>query len=282
MAAVKHVAPRNPLRNEFSSSQTGTTQPKRFLLDEHTPSLHARLPVLAVLVGLLAPGPCAAQPTVRAAPSTDTSTTAQSTTPRPVPLRALSTNTLSVWGGGSVTTADLIGNIQRAQVGIIGLRYHRLLVPPTPDSGRHGPTLTYTVGVFPAFLVSIPPETVSVPPGGGPSTDSETSVYQQGLDTYGIGASPAGLRITFRPANRVQPFLAGSTGLVYFVDALPNERGKHLNFMFDVGAGVQVVLTSNLILTAGYRYLHLSNGFRGQINPGIDANLLHLGVAVSR
>jgi len=165
---------------------------------------------------------------------------------------------------------------------MIGLRYHRLLVPPPPDPATHGPTLTYTVDIFPAFFVSIPPKTVSVPPSGRPSNDAETSVYQQGLDTYGVGASPAGLRVTFRTANRVQPFVAGSTGLLYFVDALPNERGKHLSFMFDVGAGVQVVLTSNLILTAGYRYLHLSNGFRGQINPGIDANLLYLGVAVPR
>lgn len=242
--------------------------------------MHARLPVLAVLVGLFASGPCAAQPTTRAALSSDTSTTAQSTTTRPVPLQALSMNTLSAWGGGSITTVELIGNIQQAQLGMFGLRYHRLLVPPAPGSGTHGPTLTYTVDVFPAFFVSIPPETVSVPPGGGPSNNAEASVYQQGLDTYGIGASPAGLRVTFRTVNRVQPFLAGSTGLVYFVDTLPNERGRHLNFLFDVGAGVQIVLTSNLILTAGYRYLHLSNGFRGQINPGIDANLLHLGVAV--
>ena len=244
--------------------------------------MHAHLPVLAVLVGLLVPEPCAAQPTARAASPLDTSTTPQSATSRPVPLQALSTNTLSAWGGGSVTTVELIGNIQQAQLGMIGLRYHRLLVPPPPDPATHGPTLTYTVDIFPAFFVSIPPKTVSVPPSGRPSNDAETSVYQQGLDTYGVGASPAGLRVTFRTANRVQPFVAGSTGLLYFVDALPNERGKHLSFMFDVGAGVQVVLTSNLILTASYRYLHLSNGFRGQINPGIDANLLYLGVAVPR
>jgi opacity protein-like surface antigen len=51
--------------------------------------------------------------------------------------------------------------------------------------------------------------------------------------------------------------------------------------MFDVGAGVRVVLTPTLTLTAGYRYHHLSNGFRGQINPGVDANLFRLGVTVS-
>lgn len=257
-------------------------QTKRIFSDEHnSPSLHARLLVLAVLISLLASGPSAAQPTARAASPTDTSTAPQSATSRPA--QVLSTNTLSVWGGGSVTTVDLIGNIHRAQLGMIGLRYHRLLVPRTPDPETDGPTLTYTIDVFPAFFLSIPRRTVPGPPASGvPSDGSEVSVYRQGLDTYGFGASPAGLRITHRVKKRVQPFIAGSTGLVYFVHTVPNERGKHLNFMFAVSAGVQVVLTSSLILTAGYRYLHLSNGFRGRINPGIDANLLHLGVAVSR
>jgi len=165
----------------------------------------------------------------------------------------------------------------------MGLRYHRLLIPSTSETRTNGPTLTYMLDVFPAFLLSIPPGTVSAPPESGvPSTDSEASVYRKGLDTYGVGANPVGLRITYRVAKRVQPFIAGSTGLVYFLQSVPNERGKHLHFMFDVGVGVQVVLTPDLILTAGYRYYHLSNGFRGQINPGIDENLLHLGVAVSR
>jgi len=258
--------------NETHSS--GRTQPN---------FLRSRLPVLAVLAVLLVPGPCVAQSTVRPAPSPDTSTTAPSAPVKPVPLQALSANSLSAWGGGSFAPATLIGNISRARVGMIGLRYHRLLVPATPNTRTNGPTLTYTLDVFPALFLSIPPESISVPPERGvPNNDSDASFFEQGLDTYGIGVSPAGLRVTFRVAKRVQPFIAGSTGLVYFAQAVPNGRGKHLNFMFDVGAGVQVVLTPSLILTAGYRYHHLSNGFRGQINPGIDANLLHLGVAVSR
>jgi len=62
---------------------------------------------------------------------------------------------------------------------------------------------------------------------------------------------------------------------------VPNALGRSLNFMFDLGAGVRVVLTPTLTLTAGYRYHHLSNGFRGQINPGVDANLFRLGVTAS-
>ncbi len=190
---------------------------------------------------------------------------------------------MSVWAGGSFSNGGLIGNIQHARVGLIGLRYHRLLVPPSSETRTEGPTLTYTVDVFPALFLSIPPNTVSAPPEGGIlGGESEAPLYKRGLDTYGFGVSPAGLRLTYRVAKRVQPFIAGSTGIAYFIQSVPNNWGKHLNFMFDVGAGVQVVLTSDLILSVGYRYYHLSNGFRGQINPGIDANLLHFGVAVSQ
>jgi opacity protein-like surface antigen len=63
---------------------------------------------------------------------------------------------------------------------------------------------------------------------------------------------------------------------------IPSERGTQFNFVFDVGAGFRIVLTPNLLLSAGYRYHHLSNGFRGQVNPGVDANLLYLGVSFAR
>ena len=190
---------------------------------------------------------------------------------------------MSVWAGGSFSNGDLIGNIQHARIGLIGLRYERLLLPSSSKTRTEGPTLTYTVDVLPALFLSIPRNTVSAPPEGGAlGSDSEAPLYKRGLDTYGVGMSPAGLRLTYRVVKRVQPFMAGSAGIAHFVQSVPNHWGKHLNFMFDVGAGVQVVLTSDLILSVGYRYYHLSNGFRGQINPGIDANLFHFGVAVSQ
>jgi len=69
---------------------------------------------------------------------------------------------------------------------------------------------------------------------------------------------------------------------VYVGQPIPSERGAQVNFTFNVGAGVRVVLTPDLLLSAGYRYHHLSNGFRGQINPGVDANLLYFSVSFAR
>lgn len=250
--------------------------------------LRSRLPVVPVVVALLTVGSCVAQPAEKDPASThttaDTSTAASpsSIPSTPTALRVLSANAVGAWVGGSFESGGPIGNIPEARIGMVGLRYHRLLTPSAPEA-RGGVTLTYTVDVFPLLFLSVPPNTVSLPPDGGElGGPSEAPIQKQGFRTYGFGASPAGLRLTARTAHRVQPFIAGSTGLAYFVRSMPNGWGRHLNFLFEVGGGVRIVLTSDLILSAGYHYHHLSNGFRGRINPGIDAHLFRLGVALSR
>ncbi|MFB6273967.1 MAG: acyloxyacyl hydrolase [Salinibacter sp.] len=244
--------------------------------------MHARLPVLVVLAALLTSGSCAGQsangdPPSRVAPPDTGAKTPSSPAPStPVALQARSKNAVSVWIAGSFATGGPIGNLPKARLGLLGLRYERLLVPTAPHS-PNGPSLTYTADLLPVLLLSIPPEAIS----GSPVNDA-APIRTRGLNAYGIGFNPAGLRLTYRVTKRVQPFLRGSTGLTYFTESVPTEWGKRLNFMFDLGAGIQFVLTSDLRLTAGYRYHHLSNGFRGQINPGVDASLLHLGLSFSQ
>lgn len=238
--------------------------------------MYARLPALLVLAQLFAVAPSAAQSAGESPPRAD-SGTAPSAPTTPLAIQAYSPNRLGAWIGGSFATGGPIGNIREAQLRLLGLRYERLLVPAPPNGPTDGPTLTYTADVFPVLHLTIPPEAISIPP-----MDTESSTRNQGLNTYGVGVSPAGLRSTYRVVKRVQPFIAGSASIVYFTESVPSKLGKQLNFTFDLGVGVQIVLTSDLLLTAGYRYHHLSNGFRGQINPGVDANLLHFGVGVSR
>ena len=228
--------------------------------------MHVRLAIILVLVSLSLAGPCNAQP-------------ADSLAPASAPL---STNAVSAWAGGSFATVSLIGNIQDAHVGMLGLRYHRLLAPSSPSSPPSGPTLTYTADLVPVLLVSIPSSALpSLPSDASGTEGSSPRRRSRTLTAYGVGVRPAGLRLTYRPAERVQPFVAGSTGLALFDQSIPNTLGRSLNFMFDVGAGVRIAVTPALVLTASYRYYHLSNGFRGRINPGVDANLLQLGVTVS-
>lgn len=229
----------------------------------------ARLALFTILLSLGVVGPCQGQTADSLALSTASS-------------QALSTNALSVWAGGSFATGGLIGNIQRARVGLLGVRYHRLLAPSSPNPIPSGPTLTYTADLVPVLRLSIPSSALPQLPANASSTEEGSPVLpSRDLTTYGLGVRPAGLRLTFRGGQHLQPFIAGSTGLALFNRSVPNTMGRSLNFMFDMGVGVRVLLTSTLTLTTGYRYYHLSNGFRGQINPGVDANLFQLGLTMS-
>ena len=251
----------------------GSAGPRPHNADGPAPDvLPARPPLLAVLASLILVGACAAQP----AADRPALTPSPGDPPRAASLQTLSTNAWGLWVGGSVSSGGLIGNIRRARLGLVGLRYHRLLAPSSPHAGYRGLRLTYTADLIPGFFLSIPSEAIPSPPPAAPSSDASRP-----FTAYGLGVRPAGLRLAYRSAAWVQPFVAGSTGLAYFPESMPSTRGTSLNFMFDVGAGVRVLLTPALVLTVGYRYHHLSNGFRGQINPGVDANLVQLGVTVT-
>lgn len=183
---------------------------------------------------------------------------------------------MGLWYGHSAHPGGLLGTISDSQLRLLGLRVHRRLLPTSEqmNDGYESPTLAYTADLIPLALAHIPetatPDAFFL---GGPESEA--------LTTRGIGAYPVGLQITFRPHRRLRPFLAGHTGVLYFFESVPDERGKQLNFAAGIGGGVEVSIASQTFLTLAYRYHHLSNGFRGSINPGLDANVLYLGVGTA-
>lgn len=181
---------------------------------------------------------------------------------------------MSVWYGHSTYPGVIIGTNSDSRLGVFGIRYHRLLVP-IPDqrqSPASGPTLTYTADL-------VPLATVHIPPGASPQpVFAEDLPRKTTASTHGVGIYPVGLRLGFQPSSRIRPFLAGHSGMLYFFDPMPDARGKRLNFAVGVGVGLRASLTPKTILSVGYRFHHLSNGFRGSINPGLDANMLYVGV----
>jgi len=227
----------------------------------------AGLLVLCLLgAGVGAPTPALSQPSGSSSPD---STRADA----PTSPFAPSWNRVSVWAGGSGFNSRFIGKIPQSTIAMVGVRYHRRLAP-SPGSPSGGLTYTYTIDVLPAALVSLPGGLV-------PRTSlGASTVATDAITTVGVGGAPIGLRLNYRTGGAVQPYVAGRTGALYFAQALPDPRGERLNFMVDAGGGVQVALSPATTLTVGYRYYHLSNGFRGAINPGIDAHLFHLGVTV--
>lgn len=186
---------------------------------------------------------------------------------------------LGVWAAGSMGSGSVLGTLQDGWLGLVALRYHRLLIPAGRNSrtSHEGATLTYTADVVPLAHVSIPK--------GTPPTARSLrirSVTEQGFRAKGMGVYPLGVQVGFRSSHSLRPFVAGHTGLFYLFDAMPDERGRRLNFAAGVGLGTEITLSRRTHLTLGYRYHHLSNGFRGRINPGLDAHLLYVGVGLAR
>jgi hypothetical protein len=180
----------------------------------------------------------------------------------------------SLWMGGAIQTGGLIGKIDDVRLGLLALRYERTFVP-----ARAPPTaiaLSYTADVVPVASLTVPAE-------ARPRVRSSTGRILQlpALRTRGLGIAPFGLRLRFWPDARVQPFVSGSAGFLYFDTSIPDGRGKQFNFTADAGVGVEVRLAGPVFLTTGYRYHHLSNGYRGEVNPGIDSHLFTAGLTLS-
>lgn len=177
-------------------------------------------------------------------------------------------NELSVWGGVSPDSSTIIkgtGRTKNARFGLLAVRYARRF------NNNNKVNLKYTLDLVPAAILSNP-EFRFV----------QTSVNTFRIDefrrrSYAFGIIPVGLQINFRPRKKVQPFIEGSGGFVYFNKRIPNELGTRFTFTADVGAGAEFLLKKSRSVTVGYKYFHLSNGNRGVQNPGIDNNLFYVG-----
>jgi len=182
-----------------------------------------------------------------------------------------SVNEFGVWGGGSFGAPTLIGKTEGTRLGLVGLRYARVLA--RGDSLA----LKYTIDAFPVALLSFPvAELVEAPP---PFT---SVVRRERRNITGAGLSPVGFQLNFRRRERVQPFAQASGGFLYFGERVPDARGAQFNFTGDFGGGVQWKTGARRAWTVGYRYQHVSNGYRAPLNPGFDSNLFYVGFSIFR
>jgi hypothetical protein len=174
-------------------------------------------------------------------------------------------NEYGFWGGGSFSAPTLIGKTEGTRFGLLGFRYARVLA--RGDSLA----LKYTVDAVPVAVMSFP--------SFDPSTASEREVRKT---ITGAGLSPVGFQLNFRRRERVQPFAQGSGGFLYFGERVPNAGGAQFNFTADFGGGVQWKTGARRAWTIGYRYHHVSNGYRADVNPGFDSNLFYVGFSIFR
>lgn len=170
-------------------------------------------------------------------------------------------NEFGVWAGFSPRSPTVIGTAPDRQYAIAALRYGRMLL-----RGRHL-AWEYTIDAVPAAILLQPPG----PDGGRPAV-------------YGFGISPIGFKLAFRPHSRLQPFVSASGGFVYSVQPIPIDvpGATQFNFTFHFGAGIQYFTGAHWSFSAGYRLDHISNAYRSNVNPGVDANVIFAGVSFWR
>ena len=174
-------------------------------------------------------------------------------------------NEYGVWGGGSFSSPTLIGTTERVRLGLVAFRYARVL------ARGENMALKYTLDAVPVASMSFPAFETA---GGVPREVRRTIT--------GAGLSPVGFQLNFRRRERVQPFAQVSGGFLYFGERVPNALGAQFNFTGDVGGGVQWKTGARRAWTVGYRYHHVSNGYRADVNPGFDSNLFYVGFSIFR
>ena len=176
-------------------------------------------------------------------------------------------NEFGVWGGISFNAPTLIGKTPDARFGNIGLRYGRVLAASKTVA------FEWTIDAIPLSILSNRRFT-AVPSGSGfVITQTRKSVYAWGL-------APIGLKFNFRRNRRVQPFGQATGGFLYFNEQVPVAGAARFNFTFDFSGGVQIVNSNRRAFTIGYKYQHISNGFRASFNPGVDVQMIFAGFSV--
>jgi hypothetical protein len=107
----------------------------------------------------------------------------------------------------------------------------------------------------------------------------EKDRFLQRKRTYGSGLSPVGFQSDFFPSKRVQPFVSGDGGFIYFMDRVLSPQGSQFMYTIDFGAGINVFRKERQAVSIGYRYQHLSNANISLHNPGMDANTFYVSVS---
>ncbi|HJQ32804.1 MAG TPA: acyloxyacyl hydrolase [Pyrinomonadaceae bacterium] len=174
-------------------------------------------------------------------------------------------NEFGVWGGGSFSGPTLIGSTPDTRLGLVAFRYARVLA--RGDSVA----LRYTIDAVPVATLSFPVFEAS-----------GTGVREVRRRITGAGLAPVGFQVNFRRRERVQPFAQTSGGFLYFGEQIPTQQGAQFNFTADFGGGVQWKTAARRAWTIGYRYHHVSNGYRADVNPGFDSNLFYVGFSIFR
>lgn len=91
----------------------------------------------------------------------------------------------------------------------------------------------------------------------------------------GFGIIPLNVMVPFT-SSRVQPFGFFSAGALALNEKFPVGSGASINYLLNMGGGIELPFIQNTKLQIGYSIQHMSNANTGNENPGIDSHMLFL------
>jgi hypothetical protein len=168
------------------------------------------------------------------------------------------------WWGLSLMTGHIWGYAKDVKYMPWDLQYSYLLHRGTNWNFRYSPEVTV------AAMLDEPKA------GAKPPTQYDQHLRSR---TYGGGASPVGMRVSFYPESRVQPFLSSNGGFIYFGDRVLSPQGSQFMYTIDYGGGLTFFHKQRQSISIGYRYQHLSNANISFHNPGTDTNVFYVQVS---
>jgi hypothetical protein len=182
------------------------------------------------------------------------------------PLRSGS-NEFGVWTGFSPFSFHFVGASDGRKLYLLNFQYARTLFVTRKL------TFKYTAEIVPVAL-EIQPKQKYYNAAGIKSINPAGTIY-------GAGPSPIGIQANFG-RRRIQPFLNGSLGFVYFRQQVPVLGSAQFNYTATMGVGAQFFRRPGRSFTVGWKYDHMSNKYQAPLNPGIDSSVFYVGFSIFR
>jgi len=182
---------------------------------------------------------------------------------------------IGAWAGMSPDSpvGDHLGITPGRRLFLMGIRAEWVLE-------RAGPfALAATADLIPIAVLTNNPTYTSA--SVVPDAADETKTVTGRSTVYGAGLSPAGLQLYFLRVRSIRMFAAGAAGLLWFTRNTPVPDARRFNFTFETGGGFEMVRSRNSVVL-GYKFHHFSNASTAPRNPGVDGNVIYVGLLTRR
>lgn len=164
-------------------------------------------------------------------------------------------NRYTFWGGYSAQSVRFLGKTRNSQTQILRIGFQKYI-----KELNNGFSLWYSAGIIPYLHFDYPKRDAN---------DRRTT-------SNGFGFSPAGFLVKKYHSKWITPFAQTTGGIILMDEYFPTDKGRKLNFTFDITVGNIFTLNSFSDLSLGYKFHHISNAQTGSENPGLDSNFLFL------